>query len=489
MAINANMIVDVTPRAVSGGSSDLDFNGFVFTKNPLATAVDIFTTASGVGAQFGYESPEYAFAQTYWQADDNKTKSPKALCFGRLLDEATSAWLRGFTVTAELKDFQAITNGTLSVTVNGAKVDATSIDLSAAKSFSDVATAVAEKIGDVKGEFNSNMNAFIFTTTQTGASATMGYAEEGDLAQMLGLTEAQGAALWQGTDAQSFSTTINQVLNITQNWVTFTTIDEPSVDLAKEMAKWVSTNFGYIYFPYTTQTAAESRSSTTDLATVLKDEGVAHTNPIYGPYAYAANFMGMVAATDYNATNGVKTYAFKGASGLAPYVTNTEVAQILKEKKYSFYGSFATRNAQFNLSYEGALLGSSYSYLDELAGMIWFTNTIQRTIVDGMKTVNRVPYTEDGYTMVRMWLTDPINKALTNGYIQAGVEMSAAQKTQLIQEVGKDVSNDIKNNGYYLRVTDPGADVRAQRGSPRVQIYFTYGGAVHKMDVSVTAYF
>lgn len=486
MSIPASMIVDITPRAIRAGSSDLQFNGMVFTKNASASMCDIFTSAQQVGEQFGFESPEYSFAQVYWAADEMKTRSPVSLYFARLLTEATAAWIRGYQVTATLDEFKAITDGTLTVTVNGSDVEATGIDLSSCTSLSDVATAVAAKLTGTSGAYNSAMNCFIFTTTQTGSTATIAYPKAStggtDLAEMLVLTETQGAVLWQGTDVQSFSQNVNSVLGISQNWVTFTTIDEPDEDLATEMAKWVSTNFGFIYFPFTTQTNAEVSGNTSDLASTLEAAGVSYTGPVYGSVNYSAFFMGMLAATDFEATNGVKTYAFKRSSSLPSYVTDGGVAQVLKTKKYNFLGNFATRNAQFDVSGFGTLIDSTYKFIDELASMIWLANAWQVALVDLITTVNRIPYTERGYTMIRTSTLSIVNRGLNNGCIEPGVTLSASQKSSLIESVGQDVSQTLENTGWYLKVSDPGATARSNRESPICQLYFTYGGSVHKID-------
>ena len=118
MSIPASMIVDITSTAVRGGSSNLEFNGMVFTQNALASMCDIFTSANDVGTQFGFDSPEYSFAQTYWAADERKTRSPSALYFARLLTDATAAWIRGYQVTATLAEFQAISDGALTATID-----------------------------------------------------------------------------------------------------------------------------------------------------------------------------------------------------------------------------------------------------------------------------------------------------------------------------------------------------------------------------------
>lgn len=486
MSISASMIVDITPRAIRAGSTDLQFNGMVFTKNATASMCDIFTSAQQVGEQFGFESPEYSFAQTYWEADENKTRSPEALYFARLLTEATSAWIRGYQVTATLDDFKAVTDGTLTLTVNGSDVEATGIDLSECTSLSDVATTVAAKVTGTTGAYNSAMNCFIFTTSQTGSTATIAYPKAStggtDLAEMLVLTESQGAVLWQGTDAQSFAENIDSVLAISQNWVTYTTIDAPDDDLATELAQWVSSNFGFMYVPITTQTNAEVQGNVSDMASVLDAAGVSATAPVYGTTNYAAFFMGSIAATDFETTNGMKTYAFKRSGNLPAYVTSEKVASVLKSKKYNFLGNFATRNAQFNISAWGTLIDPTYKFIDELAGMIWLANAWQVALMDLITTVNRIPYTERGYTMIRTSTLSIINRGLTNGCIEPGVTLSASQKSALIEAIGQDVSQTLENTGWYLRVADPGATARSNRESPICQLYFTYGGAVHKID-------
>lgn len=493
MSIPASMIVDITSTAVRGGSSNLEFNGMVFTQNALASMCDIFTSANDVGTQFGFDSPEYSFAQTYWAADERKTRSPSALYFARLLTDATSAWIRGYQVTATLAEFQAISDGALTISVDGSPVQATGIDLSECTSLSEVATTVAAKVTGTTGAYNSSMNCFIFTTSQTGSTATIAYpqtASEGtDLSTMLGLTEAQGAVLWQGTDAQTFAQNVSSVLEISQNWVTFTTIEEPDEDLATELAQWVSANFGYIYFPYTTQANAEVSGNTSDMASTLEAAGVSSTAPVYGSTNYAAFYMGMLAATDFEATNGMKTYAFKSSSTLPAYVTSGSVASVLQSKKYNFLGSFATRNAQFDVSAWGTLIDSTYSFIDELAGMIWLSNAWQVALMDLITAVNRIPYTERGYTMIRTSTLDVINRGLNNGFIESGVTLSAAQISALTEAVGQDISKTLENTGWYLRVEDPGATARSNRQSPICQLYFTYGGAVHVINGSATAFF
>lgn len=491
MSIPASTVVEVTPRVIRAGASGLEFNGLVFTKNPLASICDVFTSSDQVGDQFGYDSDEYNFSQVYFAADQNKTKSPNLILFSRFLDEATSAWLRGYTVETSLADFQKVTDGALTLSINGAETKATAIDLSTAKSLSDVATAVAAKFTGITGEYHAGMNCFIFTTEDTGSEKSISFPIDvtagTDLAELMVLKESQGAVVWTGTDAMAFAQNVDMVISKTSNWVTYTTMFEPTYEQALELSKWVSANFGFIYLANTTETSAEVSNSKADMATKLADAGVSYTAAVYGSYEYNAFFMGMIAATDFDATNGMKTYAFKGSAILSANVTDAKAAASLKEKRYNFIGNFATRNAEFDFSAWGTLIGSQYRFIDELVGQIWLTNEIQKVCVNGLTTVNRAPYNPDGYTIVRLWITEPINAGKKNGLINQGMPLSAVQKSALLQEVGMDVSQTIFNEGWYLKIDDATPEARSDRDSPDAAMFYAYAGAIHKLRIPVTA--
>ena len=98
MSINANRLVSITPRVISGGSADLETNGLIITANTLISAdtpAMSFSTAKEVGAFFGYESNEYKVASQYFTGVNNQTKTIKTVWFGRDLTAVGSAWIKG----------------------------------------------------------------------------------------------------------------------------------------------------------------------------------------------------------------------------------------------------------------------------------------------------------------------------------------------------------------------------------------------------------
>ena len=133
------------------------------------------------------------------------------------------------------------------------------------------------------------------------------------------------------------------------------------------------------------------------------------------------------------------------------------------------------------------MISGQFEFVDAFLGNLWIRNALQVAIIEGLNQSGRVPYTDEGYTLIRAWCADPINRALTNGAIEPGVELSEAQKAELYAEIGEDVASQIFTDGYYLQVSDPGASVRAERESPICGLWYTYGGSVHKINLPVTA--
>ena len=128
-----------------------------------------------------------------------------------------------------------------------------------------------------------------------------------------------------------------------------------------------------------------------------------------------------------------------------------------------------------------------WRWIDAYLNAVWLNNALQVACMNGFQNNLRVPYTEEGYTIVRSWCMDPINRALRSGVIEPGVTLSEGQKAQLQREAGKDISNQLFSDGYYLKVEDPSPAVRQQRGTPDASLWYTYGGAIHKLEIASTA--
>lgn len=498
MAIPASHIVEIIPRVIASSGTGLEFNGLFFTRNASITTdrpVLMYSSAAAVAEFFGYDSDEYAVAVTYFAGITNKQASPRMILFGRRIDVGVSGWLRGYKYSGSLADLRAVTDGSLILDIDGVTVSLTDIDFSGVTSFSDAALVLTAALGTMASGVNimysSLHRAFIITSGSTGDNSVVGYAQTvasgTDLGDMLNLTESAGATMSIGSEALSVSSNIAAIRAVTENWFSYTTLWVTGNTEILELAKWASDNYGWLYVPYSEAVNLPDQNVDTDIASQLIENAYDHTAIIYGSREYAVMLISAIAGVAWQRLNGVMTFAFKSISGLAAYVTDETEAVTLESKNCNYYGRFATRNSEFVFFYPGKLSASKYSFVDSYVNAVWLNNSLQLALIDGLTSVNSAPYNDTGYTMIRAWMMDTIASALNNGTIHTGVSLSEAQKNQLLNEAGQDITSELSSDGYYLQIADPGANIRAQRETPIINLWYTYGGAIQRIEVSSTA--
>ena len=491
MSISASQIVNVIPRVINAGGTDLEITGLLLTDNPLCVfpGTVSFTSANAVGSYFGETSAEYQAAAKYFLGYDNSFRKPRRLHFARLVDSAIAGSLIGGTA-GSMDEMKAITAGGFTINVDGSPKTVTALDLSEATTQSDIAQSIQTQLTGTTVQYNSNLNAFIITSSQTGDTSSVSVAEDTaeNAASILGLTADAGATASAGSAALEPSANMNSITNITQNWVSFTTMEEQEDDVIEAFSEWANNSNGeYLYCPYTTQENDTNPNAGSNLPKTLANanyEGVVLT---YGGLDYALLVMSIGACIDWDRNNGLVTWAFKSQSGLEASVTDDTTAANCVELNVNYYGRWATRNDDFIQYYQGAMIGGNFGFVDAYVGNLWLRNALQVSLMNGLAQVGRVPYTDEGYTIIRAWCMDPINRALNNGVIDPGVTLSESQRAQLMNEIGEDVSDQILTDGYYLMVADPGASARVDRDTPTLGLWYTYGGSVHKLELPVTA--
>lgn len=496
MSINASRLVSITPRVVSAGSADLETNGLLLTQNaliPADTPALEFVTAASVGNYFGAESPEADFANQYFSGVNNQQRAVSRLFIARRINEDAAAWIKSAPISAQLSELTAITAGSLTITVNGTEKEVVNLDFSSAKSFSDVAAELATAIGAVSGAYNSDQNAIILTTTETGDAASISLATSAstgtDVSALLGLTSGAGAVLSQGTDALTAAQNMNLITTVSRNWVGFTTLYSTELDEASALAAWADIDDDYVYFDWSTDSKMTNQSTqATTKAAQLAENNYNCLAMVYGTAQETAAFLAVGASIDWSAIQGIKTWFAKSASGIKASVLSDEVSEALDDLRVNYVGAFATRNAEFDFINRGCLISGIYQWIDALYGMIWFKARIQRQIMDGFASINRAPYNAVGFAYVEAWLFDPINEAKRNGVIDTGLALSTSQVQQLLTETANPtIQQDLYSKGYWYLIESPSANVRTQRGSPRLGLWYTYAGSIQRIEMPLTA--
>ena len=501
MTIAASNIVKIEPRVIGAGRSELELNGLLITPvDPTTEQLAFpsglmeFTSATAVGEVFGTTSPTYMFATQYFNGYVNKFSSPKALFVAAWAKAAQAGYVLSASNLSTLAQLKTITAGKMSFTVDGAQKIVTGVDLTSATAMAQVCTLVTASAEGWTLTYNGVSQRFMLKSETTGAESSVVMDEQEDdgtnLAYALGLMSSQGALTSTGVAAESASDVVARVLEHSQNWVTFT-FSEPSdtadgeSTIGEAASAWAAQNYGFVYVGYSNNEALATTESDTDIISKMAVND--NTAFVYGDTKYAAFLMGSIASVDWNRENGAITYAFKSGVGLAATVTTEVMANFLENRNANFYGNYATRNAEFDFFYPGRLLNSNYVFIDPLINSIWLNNALQVAIMNGLTVAPRVPYTDGGYTRIRSWMMDPVNRARTNGTIEAGVNLSDAQKAEVMAEAGMDISEELFTAGYFLQITDPGAQARVNRETPVISLWYTYGGAVQRITVASTA--
>lgn len=493
MAIPAQYIVAINPRLIPAGSTDLEFNGLLLSDNdliPLSSPLLTFANADTVAEYFGEASAEAKKAKIYFLGYNNSFAKPKHLLIGRRVSASCGAYIRGGKYTGTLSDLKAITTGTLNISINSTDIALSGLDFSSATSLSDVAsaiqTAVQVDLASATCTYSSVTKAFTISSPSTGGNETITYAT-GTVADALNMTAELGAVLSQGSDALGIDENMALLTDVSQNWVTFTTLYEATNDEHLGLSAWASAQrIEYCYVGWTADANLLVQGSTNSIADLIKDAEYGATALVYDNVDVAIFVLGAVASVNWERYQGTINYAFKKVDGVGATVNSQTDADLLLGKGVSFVGNFATRNDNFVFFYNGKMFGD-YTWLDTFINTIWLKNVMQVSIMNGLSGAGRVPYNDQGYTLIRAWMQDPINRALNNGTIDRGVVLSETQKAQVYQETGVDLSAELYTNGYALLVEDAGASVRVGRQSPNISLYYTYAGSVNKIDVASTA--
>lgn len=487
MTIPASDIVVVNPGVVGSGGNPLALNGVILSKNTLipTNSVQGFASADAVRSFFGPSSDEYAIAQTYFLGFDNSTIKPGKLYFAPFVEADRAAWLQsGSFAGVSLDDLQSL-SGVLTIEIDGTDETSSSINLATATSFSNAATMIEAgfTVGTVDVTWDSVNSTFLFTSPTTGELSTMSFAT-GTLSAGLKVTSATGALLSQGDIADTPATAMDAVKAATQNWVDFMTLWEPDFNGKTAFAEWTNAqNQRYAYVVWDTDAQAIVNGSTTCFGVVAKGLAYDGVVPVYNTVELAAFVLGSVASIDFSRTNGRITTAFKSQSGFVPTVTDQQIGANLLENGYSFYGAYATANDQFNFFYNGQMTGK-WKWTDTFVNQVYLNAQFQLALISLLTSVKSIPYNESGYSLIRAAMIDPINQGLNFGSIRAGVTLSESQKAQVNQAAGRDVATTIEQQGSYLQILDPGAQVRGNRGTPVINFWYTDGGAVQKINVA-----
>jgi hypothetical protein len=496
-SIPASALVNATPSVISAGGSALDLSGLILTTNtrvPIGSVLS-FPSSLAVDAYFGAMSPEAADAAIYFAGFTLGNVLPGALLFSQYPIAPVAAYLRGGNISAmTLTQLDALT-GTLTIVSDGTPETSSTITLAGAGSFSAAAVLIQAAFTSptFAVTYDSVSGAFVFTTTTTGATATMAYAT-GTLAASLMLTQATGAVLSQGAAAAAPVSAMTAIVAQTTNWATFTTAFDPDAGSGNTQKLAFATWNGqqgdrYMYVCWDTDiTPTESTSATSSLGYLLTQSAISGTFLIYEPsnLGHAVFACAVAASVDFTETNGRVDFAYKSQSGLTPGVTDPTVAANLKANGYNYYGAWATANQNFVGLAPGSISGP-FTWADSYINQIQLNSQFQLALMILLFNVKSIPYDAAGYAMVNAAMQDPITAAGNFGTYDPNVALSASQIAQVNNAAGTNIAGTLQSQGYYLQIKPASAQTRGLRQSPPMTFWYVDGGSIQQLNVASVA--
>ncbi|NDK98623.1 DUF3383 domain-containing protein [Photorhabdus bodei] len=492
MAIPISKDVRINPGVLSAAGNAVDLNGLLLTDNIYAPvgAVLSFSTKEDVAAYFGGASEEYSMAAIYFSGYNNCTKTPGQLLFSRFNQAAVSAWLRSGSFNGvAITDLQKM-SGALKLNINGTAINA-AINLDGVKSFADAAKSIETAVGKaVTVVFDTTRKAFIINVVSGSikpedTSITYG---TGDGAQAFKFTGALGATVSQGATVSAVPDLFAVIKTQSQQWAGFTTVFECTDEQHLALSAWASSQaYRYFYVAWTTSGTAKVKGSLETIAhKIIGINSYGSVVPVFcSDNMKPVAVLGYAAVLDFERTEGRVPFKFRELNGLSPDVIDSDVYDALIANGYNFYGNYAANNITENYWADGTITGD-FKWLDSFCGQIWLNANLQGAVIALFKSNKTVPYNTAGRALVEASMSDVIQRFKLWGGIRSGVTLSAAQKLEIINAVGSDVSTSIIAKGYYLYIGKMSASMRANRTSPSCTLWYCDGGSIQKFEMAST---
>lgn len=478
-----NVTVTLTPVAIP-----LQNFGALVIIGPTEGVIDVserlrnYSTITDVGTEFGTTAPEYLAATLFFE----QSPQPAILYIGRWAQTATHGWLHGATqsLSEQLPStWNVITNGSMSVTIDGVVRTLSNLNFSSVNNMNGVASIIQGALpAGAQCIWDASFKRFNIRGITTGTGGSVSYATATgsgtDIATLSGLSLAAGASVpVAGIAAETPLACVQAIAGVSNSWYGATFAPTNTSDITdsqyQDVANYIEALNPSRVFGITTMAAAVADSTqTTDLASVLKTLSLQHTCIQYSssnPYAMASLF-GRAFTVDFTANNSVITVKFKGEPGVVAETLNEDQAAALKAKNCNVFINYSNGAA---IIQEGVMCGGFF--FDERQGVDWLQNNVQVTLFNILfLSPTKIPQTDAGIHILTTGVEDAIADGINNGLVAPG-QWNAPGFGQLI-------TGQFLPKGYYVYappISTQSEGVRSTRVAPTIQAAVKFSGAVH----------
>ena len=462
MPIKSTLYVKITSGVIGASSvKTQELTGRRFTTNPLVPVGQIVTVLPGGATDyFGAGTDEARFASQYFSyISPAPASQANNLQFAAYSPTARTPTIFGSKLTSTLAQFKAVTNGSMSIRLGDSEAQLSTIDLSGATSFADVASIIQTALRLQPGSqyvsaavaFNGVKNEFTVTgsVAQPGDAKFIPVVGGTDVGALMGLGGV-GAVESPGSAAQTPLEAFVAAEQITDSFGSASFPGVIAIEQTLDLASYVAEqNIKYQLYVSVNRTNYETHSAaligTPSVGLILNENANEWKESLP---------MAIMAATDYQRRNATINYMFR-QSALSYDVTDTAEAIALNDARVNYYGNTAVAGQTILFFQRGFLMGGVTAPLDMNvhANEQWLKAAAAAALLSMQLALNKIPANDDGRGYILVQLADLINQAKFNGTISVGKTLTTLQKVAITQLTGdSDAWQAVQTNGVWYDV-------------------------------------
>jgi hypothetical protein len=446
--------------------------------------VRFYRTLDQVAEEFGTDTPEYEASVLYF----SQLPRPNQIYIGRWARTASKAVLHGGVldpVDLDMVSWQAITNGSFSITVGGVVKAVTGLDFSAATNLNQVASIMQAGTTGIEVYWDETYERFDIKSVATGTSAVLTYGSaQGtgtDISSKAKLRINEGNAPVNGIAAETALAAAQNCSDMSSEWyaVAFASSVMPTDNNLVDVSAYIEGSDRARLHIITTQASATlDPLNQTDIASRLK--AIRYMRSFtqysrYNPYAAISAFA-RAATVDFEANNTTLTLKFKQEPGVQIETLTENQARILTDKHCNVFIQYDNDTA---ILQEGVMANGFF--FDEVHNSDWFANALQVDVWNLLyQSQTKIPQTDPGIAMITTVCEATCERAVNNGMLAPGVWGGGP--------IGLLRPGMTLSRGYYVfapLVASQPAALREERRAPTIQICGKFAGAVHFVDIIV----
>ena len=477
--------VNVSIAATPTGLADYNTNSIaIFTNDPagFSESYRAYMTPNAVSTDFGSDSLTYAMANALFTPVPNfRTGGGYLYIFPFKGVNATAGTLTTADISANITNFQEVTNGVLNLTIDGTVTQVTGLDFSSVKTLDDVVTVLQNQNLDVYIAVEGNTIKFTSKRFGTDATVTMAEASEpGDATDLYGATYFNGATATPTTGTNASGQTLAEAVATAQQQVYFGGVlttqycDNATVQANAAAIQALDCD----YFE-----AMTSMKNIADLGADIKAAGLGKTrslelsNGAKEAKIAIATYATIAKSVNWDGSNTANTMNLKTLTGCLPdnglsdtYVLSAQTNGV------DIYANTGGLSVVYSNDNNG--------YTDDIEFQLWLKKAIEVAGFNYLRQTNtKIPQTESGMTGLKNAYGQVCEQAITNGSVAPG-----AWNGVIPFGDPESFKRNIEETGYYiysLPIAHQSQADREARKAPVAQIAVKCSGAIHFSEVII----